>query len=69
MVVLQNGCCAICGEADDQRPVKRLVVDHNHRTDGIRALLCTTCNLGLGAFKDDIDRITKAIEYLRRHGA
>lgn len=67
LVIQQNGLCAICGEPGENHSSKRLVVDHDHSTDAVRALLCSTCNLGLGAFKDDPERLAKAIEYLRRH--
>jgi hypothetical protein len=45
-----------------------LVVDHNHKTDNIRELLCYLCNVGLGSFKDDEGRLKNAIAYLRKHG-
>jgi len=28
-------------------------------------LLCRTCNAGLGYFKDNIEQLTKAINYLK----
>jgi hypothetical protein len=30
-------------------------------------VLCTGCNIGLGGFRDDPERMLKAIEYLRHH--
>src|SRR5689334_15698995 len=44
---------------------KKLVVDHDHATDLIRGLLCSTCNTGLGCFKDDPKLFRKAIKYLK----
>ena len=43
---------------------KRLSVDHNHITGKIRGLLCSSCNVGLGVFKDSPDLLRKAIKYL-----
>lgn len=61
----QGGACAICGyPASELR--RRLSIDHDHRTGQVRGLLCTTCNLGLGAFRDDPAVLAKAIEYLGR---
>ena len=59
----QNGVCAIC-KSKETGHKKRLSVDHCHETGEIRGLLCNSCNVGLGRFKDSIDLLTKAIEYL-----
>ena len=50
--------CLICGYGE------RLHVDHNHGTREIRGILCTGCNLGLGAFQDNPDRLRRAAQYL-----
>jgi hypothetical protein len=61
----RSSVCEICGSAPD--PKKRLQIDHDHETGVLRGVLCQGCNLGLGAFKDDIARIHKAALYLARH--
>lgn len=68
----QGGLCAICGRAEirvDHRTkkVSRLAIDHDHETHAVRSLLCHTCNNGLGAMGDSIDRLRAAIAYLERH--
>ena len=45
--------------------VKMLSVDHCHVTGKIRGLLCHQCNVGLGAFKDSIENLECASEYLK----
>ncbi len=62
MVEEQGGLCIICGEKPEG---KRLSVDHCHRTDRVRGLLCNQCNLGLGCFKDNIKSLENAALYLR----
>lgn len=60
----QNGLCCICQTelASDRKPH----LDHDHKTGKIRGILCPNCNRGLGAFKDDIALLLKAVDYLIR---
>lgn len=59
----QGGGCAICGRARADRN-RRLLVDHCHTTGLVRGLLCSRCNVGLGMFAEEPERMIKAIEYL-----
>jgi hypothetical protein len=61
----QEGKCAICGihQSELNRP---LGVDHDHKTNKIRGLLCNSCNSVLGYSKDDVNILTNSIKYL--HG-
>ncbi len=70
MLLSQKGCCDICGNpetATRSGRIKALAVDHCHESGFIRALLCNACNVGLGAFGDDVDRMKAAIAYLEKH--
>lgn len=70
ILIFQKGCCAICNNpetATRSGKIKALAVDHDHETGFIRELLCNTCNVGLGAFGDDVKRIESAIKYLQKH--
>jgi len=58
----QNNLCAICGKPNDGK--KSFSVDHDHKTNKVRGLLCTSCNLGLGNFKDTIKLLASAARYL-----
>lgn len=59
----QNGTCAIC-KAEKCSTKKDFAVDHCHDTGKIRGLLCKDCNIGIGMFKDSIEFIKAAKEYL-----
>lgn len=48
MVILQNGVCAICSKPE---PRGNLAVDHCHKTNKIRKLLCHVCNKNLGIYE------------------
>lgn len=63
LLIHQLGCCDICG---DHRGA-RLFVDHCHDSGVVRALLCRSCNTGLGAFKDDPARLAEARVYAEKH--
>lgn len=62
-----DGKCQICGEDETARRgkrVRRLNLDHCHRTGKVRGLLCSDCNRGIGMFRDDAARLQSAIQYL-----
>lgn len=68
MLAEQGHVCAICGEiervVDHRGKVRFLSVDHDHETGAVRGLLCFTCNVGIGAFKERRDLIEAAAHYL-----
>jgi hypothetical protein len=44
---------------------KQFPVDHDHKTGKIRGILCDSCNRGIGIFKDDVNKLNEAIQYLK----
>ncbi len=42
----------------------RLHMDHDHETGEFRGWLCSDCNKGIGSFKDDVNLLAGAAEYL-----
>lgn len=60
MTETSKGLCKICSNP----PKKWLVIDHCHTTGKVRGLLCESCNLGLGIFKDNPILLQNAIKYL-----
>ena len=65
MLEAQAGGCALCGGV--ARDGRRLAVDHDHATGQARALLCNTCNTGIGMFADDVTLLRRAVAYLESH--
>ena len=68
MFKAQGGLCAICRNPQHDSAHVSLAVDHDHKTEKVRALLCTKCNMALGAVNDDIDLRSEMIAYVVRHG-
>lgn len=61
MLDAQNNRCAICFIEFDGI---KFHIDHDHASGKVRGLLCRGCNWGLGNFKDSIEALTNAIDYL-----
>lgn len=59
----QGGKCAIC-PTDLIFLSRQAHTDHDHVTGKVRGILCSSCNHGLGMFKDKPDLLNKAIGYL-----
>jgi len=64
MLSSQGGCCKVCGSSDPKMKGAHFHIDHCHATGKIRGLLCGPCNVGLGAFYDNIGTLEAAIRYL-----
>ena len=66
-----HATCAICGFEEEvtsaRGRLRRLVIDHDHSTGLVRDLLCSRCNAALGLFRDDLEVMRAAVEYLAKH--
>lgn len=60
----QNNKCKICLGKETHKSKKKFNIDHCHKTGKVRGLLCNRCNVGLGRFRDNINILKNAIEYL-----
>lgn len=71
MLKEQDYKCAICGCSYTEYKNKRnmeFCIDHNHKTNIIRGLLCDGCNRGIGHLQDSPTILHKAAEYLEQRG-
>jgi len=60
----QEGRCAICQKHQNELS-KTLCVDHDHKTNKVRQLLCHTCNVTLSYFENFDSK--PFMEYLNKH--
>ena len=60
----QNNKCSIC--CQEFSDSNKAFVDHCHKTNNVRGLLCAKCNTLLGMAKDDISILENAITYLKK---
>ena len=59
----QGGKCAICQRHQNEL-TRTLCVDHDHKTNKVRALLCVTCNTDVSVVENRLEEMTK---YLNKH--
>lgn len=62
----QGNACAICSKGKKENGYN-LPVDHCHKTNKVRGILCHRCNMGLGYFQDDIELLQKALKYIENY--
>ena len=64
-----GGRCESCGRDPWEVSNRGPHIDHCHETGHVRGILCFRCNTGLGHFRDSIEDLERAIDYLRKfHG-
>lgn len=66
MLAAQGNGCAICGKIPGPDEL-RLAIDHCHTSGQVRALLCGSCNMGIGMFREDPDLLTQAAIYCEKY--
>lgn len=74
LLLAQSSCCAICSKPikstltkDEINFKDKAIIDHNHKTNKIRGLLCDMCNKGIGCLNDDVNILKLAIIYLTKY--
>ena len=65
MIYEQNNKCLICScEFSTIDKSRKPNVDHCHKTNKVRGILCHKCNTGIGLLNENLEVLQKAIEYL-----
>lgn len=66
----QNNKCKVCEQEELTKgrggKVRKMAVDHCHKTNKIRGLLCAKCNQALGLLDDNVESLKRAIKYLEK---
>ncbi len=63
--VSQGHACGICNS-----PLETFLsghIDHDHSNGRVRGILCDGCNVGLGMFGEDPQRLVRAAEYVTKN--
>jgi len=58
LIKKQKSRCALCGK------IRKLILDHDHKTGRVRGMLCRKCNMWLSVF-DDKRKFKKILKYVR----
>ena len=61
----QEGKCAIC-QRHQNKLTRTLCVDHNHKTNKVRALLCLTCNTDVSVVENRLEEMTNYLNKYRK---
>ena len=61
----QEGKCAICQRHQNEL-TRTLCVDHDHKTNKVRALLCVTCNTDVSVVENRLEEMTNYLNKYRK---
>jgi hypothetical protein len=67
MFIVQDYKCVVCGKLSGDTKGTRLHVDHDHETNKVRELICSSCNRIAGTLEFNPERTLEVIQYLRKH--
>jgi hypothetical protein len=65
LLAKQNNLCAGCGV--ELVPGRGTHIDHDHKRNKIRGILCQGCNQALGNVKDNVETLKSLVRYLEHH--
>ena len=73
LLIKQEYKCVICKIHEDDLLKNNnkiyfpLCIDHSHKTNKVRGLLCHKCNRSIGLLNDDSSILYNAFKYLKEH--
>lgn len=59
--------CPVCKKRTIAGVTSKMVLEHDHLNGKVGGWICDSCNTGLGRFKDDIELLKSAIEFLKKN--
>ena len=59
--LMEHTNCQVCGVHMDKK-----CIDHDHKTEKIRGVLCNNCNTSLGLLDDNKETLQNLIQYLEQ---
>jgi hypothetical protein len=59
--------CPVCKKRTIAGVTSKVVLEHNHLTGKVGGWICDSCNTGLGRFKDDVELLKSAIEFIKKN--
>lgn len=65
MISNQDNRCLSCG--GKFKGSKNIHVDHDHKSHVVRGILCAKCNGALGMLNEDLEKIYKMAEYIKKY--
>jgi hypothetical protein len=60
--LMNHDSCQVCGRDITEKKC----IDHCHTTEKIRGVLCNNCNTALGLVGDNVQILSKLIQYLEQ---
>lgn len=66
LLASQGHRCAICRTSNAGGRDNTWHLDHDHKADQVRGILCQKCNIGIGCFDDQTALLANAVNYLAK---
>jgi hypothetical protein len=65
LIQMNQAKCPLCKKIMTEKGQHSMCLDHCHKTNKLRGLICKKCNIGLGMFDDNWRTIQRAALYMQ----